>query len=112
MAKNAPRQTEELIISNDEEILVPDSGDIEVIDGEPAEDVIPDTDAIPVENVPSKTSLAKAVQVFDGHVINIVRIVIDEDGKPVSFEVPYGSELFVVEENDTHNIGDPFVQVD
>lgn len=49
--------------------------------------------------------IARAVQVVDGEVSNVLLVGVDEDDKVVGFEVPYGTELFVVEDDSPVQIG-------
>ena len=66
---------------------------------------------------PSAVRVARAVQFVDGVVTNVILVGVDSDDAPVGFEVPYGTELVVVEDESPvaigwHRIDDEFVNPD
>lgn len=64
----------------------------------------------PTPEEPKNTRLARAVQLTGDEVTNVIMVVVDEDDQPVGFEVPYGTELVVVE--DDNPTGPGWVRID
>lgn len=71
-----------------------EGGDIEVVNAIPA----------------SVVRIARAVELSGGVVSNILRIPVDADDNPVGFQVPYGTELLVVDDVSPIEIG--WLQID
>jgi len=76
--------TENLIAESPSEIVVPE-GEVDTIS--------PDQAPRPPARI------ARALQVVDDTVTNVILIAVDEDDAPVGFETPYGEELVIVEDD-------------
>lgn len=61
--------------------------------------------------------IARAVQVFEDVVVNVILVAVDAEDNPVGFETPYGTETVIVDDESPasigwHRIDDEFVNPD
>lgn len=79
----------------DSSALIESPGEIEVPDPAPEE---PATQS-------GVTSIGRAVLITDQVVVNVLLVVVDEELNVVGYEVPYGSQLVVVEDDSPITFG-------
>lgn len=98
MNRNEKNETTgDALVSSDDSIQLP-AMDFEIN---------PEKDAEPqeLEVKKSQTRIGRAAQIVDGKVDNLLVVVLDEGDNVLGFEVPYGEELVVLDEDSPVSIG-------
>lgn len=71
----------------------------------PGTDIEVNENAEPPQPAAKTTRIARALEVYGDEVTNVIMVVVDEDDNVVGYEVEYGYELVIVEDDSPVSIG-------